>query len=74
MLMDWNEMPEDVQIALSREALHRAVSIVASQAELLAHEIECGGLTDHGGPDALRLFAAIVRVSNGDELAPVGHC
>jgi hypothetical protein len=74
MLMDWNELPEDVQISLSREALHRAVSIVASQAELLAYEIECGGLTDRGGPDALRLFAAVVRASDGDDLAPVGHC
>ncbi len=74
MLVDWNALSEDVQIALSREALHRAVSIVASQAELLAYEIESGGLTDRGGTDALRLFAAIVRVSNGDELAPVGHC
>jgi hypothetical protein len=74
MFTVWNELPDDVQIALSREALHRAVSIVAAQAELLAHEIECGGLTDRGGPEALRLFAAVVRVSDSDELKPAGHC
>ena len=74
MFADWNELPEDLQIALSREALHRAVSIIVAQAELLAHEIEYGGLRDRGGPEALRLFAAVVRVSDSNELAPAGHC
>jgi hypothetical protein len=74
MFADWNELPDDLQIALSREALHRAVSIIAAQAEVLADEIECGGLKNRGGPEALRLFAAIVRVSGGDEPAPAGRC
>ena len=74
MFVDWNEVPEDLQIALSREALHRAVSIIVTQAEALAHEIECGGLRDRGGPEALRLFAAVLSVSDGDELVPAGHC
>ena len=35
MFADWNELPDDLDIALSREALHRAVSIIVAQAELL---------------------------------------
>jgi hypothetical protein len=73
MFADWNQLPEALQIALSREALHRASTTIAVQAEVLADEMECGGLADRGGPDALRLFAAVIRVSGQDELAPIGH-
>ena len=70
---DWNYLSEDLQIALSREALTRAVATIASQAEVLADEMECGGLADRGGPDALRLFAAVMRVNGQDELQPAGR-
>jgi hypothetical protein len=73
MLPAWNSMPEDLQLALSREALYRAATLIASQAEVLAQEIESGTLDDRGGPDALRLFAAVVRVSGTDDLPVVGH-
>ena len=73
MIADWNRLPDELQIALSREALHRAAVSLAAQAEVLAEEIECGGLADRGGPDALRLFAAVVRVEGQEELAPAGH-
>ena len=73
MFADWNQLPEALQIALSREALRRASTTIAVQAEVLADEMECGGLADRGGPDALRLFAAVIRVSGQDELAPIGH-
>ena len=73
MFADWNQLPEDLQIALSREALHRAAAAIAAQAEVLADEIECGSLADRGGPDALRLLAAVVRINDGEELAPMGH-
>jgi len=73
MIADWNRLPDELQIALSREALHRAAVSLAAQAEVLAEEIECGGLVDRGGPDALRLFAAVVRVEGQEELAPAGH-
>jgi hypothetical protein len=73
MFADWNSMPEDLQLALSREALCRAATLIASQAEVLAQEIESGTLDDRGGPDALRLFAAVVRVSGTDDLPVVGH-
>ena len=42
-------------------------------AEVLADEIEQGSLADRGGPEALRLFAAVVRVGGQDVLAAAGH-
>jgi hypothetical protein len=73
MFADWNLLSEALQIALSREALHRASTTIATQAEVLAGEMECGGLADRGGADALRLFAAVVRMEGRDDLAPAGH-
>ncbi len=72
MLKDWNLLPEDVQLALSHEALLRAADTIAGQAEILAGEMDCGGITDRGGADALRLLAAVVRVTGRDSFA-AGH-
>lgn len=69
----WKTLPEEVQLALSREALCRAAETLAEHAELLAEEMDRGTLTDRGGPDALRLFAAVVRATNDDAFGPVGH-
>lgn len=69
MLRDWNLLSDDLQLTLSREALIRASHTIAEQAELLAIEIETGGLSDRGGPDALRLLAAVVRVDHDNRLA-----
>lgn len=73
MLVDWDCLTEELQIALSREALHRVSAAIAAQAEVLADELECGVLADRGGADALRLFSSVVRMVGEDELAPVGH-
>ena len=73
MYPDWNRLSDELQLALSREALTRAAATIAAQAELLADEIEHGSLADRGGPEALRLFAAVVRVGGQDELAAAGH-
>ncbi len=73
MLTDWNVLSEDLQLTLSREALKRAARTLAGQAEILATEIEAGRLADCGGPDALRLFAAVIRVTGEDATQPVGH-
>ena len=51
----------------------RAAATLADQAELLGLEMEAGTLSDRGGPDALRLFAAIIRATNADVMGPVGH-
>lgn len=74
MLADWNMLSEDLQLVLSREALRRASDMIAEQAEALAREMECGVLVDRGGPDALRLLAAVVRVAGQDPLIPAGRC
>ena len=73
MFPDWNHLPDDLQLVLAREALHRAATTIATQAEVLADEMERGSLADLGGPEALRLFAAVVRVGGRDALAPAGH-
>lgn len=69
----WTALPEDVQLVLSREAMRRAAATLAEHAELLAEEMERGTLSDRGGPDALRLFAAVVRATNDDAFGTVGH-
>ena len=70
---DWNLLPDETQLVLTREALRRAVETLAEHAELLAVEIEEGALHDRGGPDALRLFAAVVRATQQDGFAVAGH-
>lgn len=70
---DWNSLPDEQQLALTREALRRAAETLAEHAELLAAEIEDGALCDRGGPDALRLFAAVVRATQQEHFATVGH-
>jgi hypothetical protein len=59
----WNDRSEERDRALSRAALHHAALMVAEQAEILAAEMEAGRLQHRGGADALRLFAAILRVN-----------
>ena len=74
---EWTVLPDEVQLTLSREALKRAAATLAQRAELLAAEMEDGLLIDRGGPDALRLFAAVVRATNEDAFSQdrraVGH-
>lgn len=70
---DWCLLAEPMQLALSREALRRAAETLAEHAELLAGEMEDGALLDRGGPDALRLFAAVVRATQQDVFGAVGH-
>ena len=80
MFPDWYMLTPDQQLALSQAALRSAAEVIASQAEMLACEIEVGALSDHGGPDALRLLATLVRLAGPDVVAspiatltPVGH-
>jgi hypothetical protein len=70
---NWHAISDEVQLLLSREALRRAAETLAEHAELLAEEMERGTLLDRGGPDALRLFAAVVRTTNEDSFGPCGH-
>ena len=70
---DWTHLSDDQQLALSREALRRAADTFADHAEVLAIEMDHGTLADRGGPDALRLFAAVIRATNRDAFGPVGR-
>jgi Mor family transcriptional regulator len=70
---DWTALNENQQLALSREALRRAAETLADHAEVLATEMDQGTLMDRGGPDALRLFAAVIRATNSEAFGPVGQ-
>ena len=72
-LSSWHELPTDVQLALAQGAMQKAAALLAEQAELLATEMDAGTLLDQGGPEALRLFAAVVRAINDDGWATVGN-
>ena len=50
-----------------------AADTLADHAEVLAAEMDQGTLVDRGGPDALRLFAAVIRTTNRDAFGPVGQ-
>jgi hypothetical protein len=63
-VQDWDGLPEPLQLTLAAAALRRAAVSLAFQAETLAREMESGHVQDRGGPDALRLFATLVRVVN----------
>lgn len=75
MFHNWGQLSDEVQLALSQEALAKAAETIARHAEILAREMEAGGLVDMGGPDALRLLAAVVRVTGQDAGIgpPAGH-
>jgi hypothetical protein len=60
---DWDSLAEPLQLILAAAALRRAAATLALQAKTLAHEMEAGGLEDRGGPEALRLLAAIMEVT-----------
>jgi len=70
---NWYALSDDLQLTLAREALRRASETLAEHADLLAAEMEAGTLLDQGGPDALRLFAAVIRATNRDGFATVGN-
>ncbi|MEN0076027.1 MAG: hypothetical protein AAGC69_16690 [Paracraurococcus sp.] len=70
---DWIALTDDQQLALAREALRRAAETLADHAEVLATEMDDGMLADRGGPDSLRLFAAVIRATNRDAFGPVGQ-
>jgi len=73
MPSDWHRLSDQAQLALARAALVQAAETLVLQAETLAHEMEAGCIRDRGGPDALRLFAAVVRISGQHGVATAGN-
>lgn len=72
-ICDWALLSEPLQLAVAREALARAAETIAGQAMVLAEELDEGVLPDRGGAEALRLFAAVVRVTGREASPPAGH-
>jgi hypothetical protein len=70
---EWQSLPDDLQTALAQQALRRASLIVAEQAELFAVQFAAGTLQDRGAADALVLFAALLRETTLETLAPMGN-
>ncbi len=71
-LNDWDLLSDETQLLLAREAMLRASETIANHAEQLAGELEAGEIADLGGPEALRLLANMVRLSNRDPIFPAG--
>ncbi len=69
----WTMLPDAMHHILAHEALRRAAAVLADHAEFLAEEMASGALPDRGGPNAMRLFAAVVRATNNDAFGPEGH-
>ena len=72
-ICDWALLSEPLQLVVAREALARAAETIAGQALVLAGEMDEGALPDRGGAEALRLFAAVVRVTGREVIPPAGH-
>ena len=73
MPTDWTHLSDELQLLISRTALLHAAQALAAQADLLAEEMDAGALRDKGGPEALRLFASVVRASHEDPYCVAGH-
>ncbi len=71
--LSWELLSDELQLAVTQEAMRRAAETLAGHAELLAEEFDQGRLNDRGGAEALRLFAAVVRATQQDAFGPVGH-
>lgn len=72
-LYDWHQLSDEAQLALTRAALVQAAETLVLQAETLARKMEAGCIGDCGGPDALRLFAAVARISGQDGFTTAGN-
>lgn len=65
-------MPGDTN-DMTLATLQQAAETIAGQAEILAGEMESGTIADCGGPEALRLLAAVVRLGGWGGLPVSGH-
>ncbi|MFT8244601.1 hypothetical protein [Roseomonas sp. BN140053] len=71
---EWHLLSDDAQLSMAQQALRHAAGLVARRAEWLAAEMEAGTLADRGGPDALRLLAALLQGDDPDRHGgPIGH-
>jgi len=60
-MIDWNELPEQLQLQLTSAALDTAALTLASLADAIAEEMNSTGKPDPSGRSALRLLATEIR-------------
>ncbi len=73
MLHEWNVLSDEMQLTLAREAFRQALATITDHAEALAGALETGIIADRGGPEALRLFVAVLAETHRDCSAPMCH-
>lgn len=73
MPIEWCTMSDELQLAMSRQAMRQAALLIANQAELFAVQFEGGTLADRGAADALHLFATLLRETTASHLMAPGH-
>lgn len=73
MNSNWDMLSDELQVALARAALSRAAEELADHADVMAQEMDDGLIADRGGPNALRLFGTILRISGKGDFATAGH-
>jgi hypothetical protein len=70
---EWHSISEDLQLALAKQAMRQAATIIADQADLFAIQFITATLQDRGAADALKLFAALLRETSAECLRPIGN-
>jgi hypothetical protein len=73
MLCEWNFLSDEMQLVLAREAFRQALATITDHAGALAGAIEAGTIADRGGPEALRLFVAVLAETHSDCSPPMCH-
>lgn len=71
MVREWNFLSDEMQLTLAREAFRQALATITEHAEALAGALEAGTIVDRGGPEALRLFVAVLAETHRDCSAPM---
>ena len=70
---EWHGISEELQVALAKEAMRHAATIIADQADLFAVQFANATLQDRGAVEALKLFAVLLRETSLECLAPIGN-
>jgi hypothetical protein len=70
---EWHLISEELQLVLANQAMRRASTIIADQADLFAVQFATHILQDRGAAEALKLFAVLLRETSAECLVPIGN-
>jgi hypothetical protein len=70
---EWHLISEELQLVLANQAMRRASTIIADQADLFAVQFATAVLQDRGAAEALKLFAVLLRETSAECLVPIGN-